>query len=362
MNKLWHKTAISLSVIVALSGCNQQTPAVESGPSNALNVQVIQLEDEATRSKKQFSGLVKAHQEVSLSFRVPGTIETIAIKAGDRVEKGQLIAQLDDHDYQVALQELEAKMLEAQSAHKLANAELKRVQQATLDDAIAQVNLDRAISGYERSLSAIKVVEKNIQRAKDTLRYTQLKAPYDGVIGRVDFEAYEQTLPGVAIATLQDSDQYEIEVDVPESLIHHFQLGQTGEVSWYQSPTSLDAVVTEIGPTPHLIKQTYPVTYRINQQHQDLFVGKSVSLSASITQPTSAHCIPYSALSGEGQSLHINVVRDHSIEQVPVKLQFIDASQACIKGNLNLGENVVVSGTHYLSQGDQVAQMIVRNQ
>lgn len=93
-------------------------------------------------------------------FRVPGTINNIAVKAGDSVVKGQLIAQLDDHDYQVVLQELEAKMLEAQSAHKLAKAELQRVQQAAQDDAIAQVNLDRAISGYERSQSAIKVVKK----------------------------------------------------------------------------------------------------------------------------------------------------------------------------------------------------------
>ncbi|MCV5276044.1 hypothetical protein OFC49_35485, partial [Escherichia coli] len=76
-------------------------------------------------------------------------------------------------------------MLEAQSAHKLAKAELKRVKQATSDDAIASVNLDRAISSYERSLSAVKVVEKNIQRAKDALRYTTLRAPFTGIVADV---------------------------------------------------------------------------------------------------------------------------------------------------------------------------------
>ncbi|MCV6037316.1 HlyD family secretion protein, partial [Escherichia coli] len=85
------------------------------------------------------------------------------VNKGSVVEKGQVIATLDKHDYQVSLEELQARMLEAQSAHKLAKAELKRVKQATSDDAIASVNLDRAISSYERSLSAVKVVEKNIQ-------------------------------------------------------------------------------------------------------------------------------------------------------------------------------------------------------
>ncbi|MCV5664160.1 biotin/lipoyl-binding protein, partial [Escherichia coli] len=86
-------------------------------------------------------------------FRVPGTVESVFVNKGSVVEKGQVIATLDKHDYQVSLEELQARMLEAQSAHKLAKAELKRVKQATSDDAIASVNLDRAISSYERSLS-----------------------------------------------------------------------------------------------------------------------------------------------------------------------------------------------------------------
>ncbi|CAH0529000.1 efflux RND transporter periplasmic adaptor subunit [Vibrio hippocampi] len=362
MNKFWYKTTLTMGVIVSLSGCNQQTAEMESAPVSQTKVQVIQLGDLAATSQKHFSGVVKPHEKVDLSFRVPGTINNIAVKAGDSVVKGQLIAQLDDHDYQVVLQELEAKMLEAQSAHKLAKAELQRVQQAAQDDAIAQVNLDRAISGYERSQSAIKVVEKNIQRAKDTLAYTHLYAPYDGVVGRVNFDTYEQTLAGVAVATIQDNKEFEIEVDVPESLIHHFEMGQTGTVSWYQSDVKLDATVAEIAPLPHLIKQTYPVTYRITQTDDRLFSGKSVSLTADIAQPVSAHCIPYSAIAGDDQSMHINVVRYQHIEQVPVELEFIDAYQACVFGDLKAGEHIVVSGTHYLSPGDMVEQMIVRAQ
>ncbi|MCC4820996.1 biotin/lipoyl-binding protein, partial [Vibrio lentus] len=90
-------------------------------------------------------------------FRVPGTIQKMMVSVGDSVKKGQPLAQLDPHDYQVALEELQARALEAKSAHKLAKSELVRVKQAIADNAIADVNLDRAISGYERSEAAVKV-------------------------------------------------------------------------------------------------------------------------------------------------------------------------------------------------------------
>ncbi|ETX83917.1 hlyD secretion family protein, partial [Vibrio parahaemolyticus EKP-028] len=163
------KTAALSTIALSLLGCNQAQPQVEE-PSASRPVQVIEVNERNEELNKSFSGIVKAKETASLSFRVPGTVESVFVNKGSVVEKGQVIATLDKHDYQVSLEELQARMLEAQSAHKLAKAELKRVKQATSDDAIASVNLDRAISSYERSLSAVKVVEKNIQRAKDALR------------------------------------------------------------------------------------------------------------------------------------------------------------------------------------------------
>ena len=71
-------------------------------------------------------------------------MESVFVNKGSVVEKGQVIATLDKHDYQVSLEELQARMLEAQSAHKLAKAELKRVKQATSDDEQKKASLDKA--------------------------------------------------------------------------------------------------------------------------------------------------------------------------------------------------------------------------
>lgn len=358
MNRISTLT-LACSVALGLSGCNQ-AQVEQTTPVVQTKLQVIQLSESQGQTAKHFSGLVTAQEQAALAFRVPGTIEKMLVAEGKKVTKGQLIARLDPHDYQVVLEELEAKMLEAQSAHKLAKAELKRVKQATQDDAIASVNLDRAISGYERSLSAIKVVEKNIQRAQDTLAYTELKAPFDGVIGRVDFEQHEQVLPGIAVATLQDNRQLEVEIDVPETLIEAFEVGQISSVSWYQSEHVLNAYVTEIAPLPHLIKQTYTVTYRIEKGSAQLFPGKSVSISTHIGNSQQSYCIPYSALVGSKEQMHVNLVRDNRVVGLPVELASLDAYQACIKGELNADDYVVVSGSQYLSNGQRADDIVIR--
>lgn len=159
------KTAALSTIALSLLGCNQAQPQVEE-PSASRPVQVIEVNERNEELNKSFSGIVKAKETASLSFRVPGTVESVFVNKGSVVEKGQVIATLDKHDYQVSLEELQARMLEAQSAHKLAKAELKRVKQATSDDAIASVNLDRAISSYNVASLPSKWLRKtsNVQK------------------------------------------------------------------------------------------------------------------------------------------------------------------------------------------------------
>lgn len=218
------------------------------------------------------------------------------------------------------------------------------------------------MSGYERSLSAIKVVDKNIQRAKDMLSYTFLSAPFDGVITHVAFEQYEQAIPGIALVTLQDNSKLEVEVDVPENLIGQFELGQKGTIAWHGSTQSFDALVSEIAPTPHLMKQTYTVTYTIDNSNAGLFPGKAVTLTTQIGTPNSAYCMPYSAIVEKQNDMFINIIKNKKVVSTPISVESFKAEQACVKGAVKSGDFVVVSGSHHLSDGDTANNLVTRKQ
>ncbi|KXI23396.1 efflux RND transporter periplasmic adaptor subunit [Photobacterium sanguinicancri] len=352
------KTTLA-ALLVSLTGCNQSISSIPVTKAERP-VQVIELQTAQPTTQKYFSGVVQSQEQAALAFRVPGTITNIWVKKGDVVTKGQALAQLDPHDYQVALEELQARMLEARSAHKLAKAELKRVKQATQDDAIANVNLDRAISGYERSLSAVKVVEKNIQRATDTLSYTTLTAPFNGVIGDITLDSFEQVLPGRAVLTLQQNNRLEVEIDVPESLIAKFELNQIAALSWFQSDKSLLATVSEITTTPNLIKQTYTVTLTLDDYDPELFPGKTVTVSTPLSLSDSDYCLPYSALIGNKEDMHVHLIRNNLIARESVDLQSLDAYSACVTGNFVADDYVVISGSSYLTPGDNAPTLIIK--
>jgi len=353
------------SLLIILPGCEK--PAQIEAPSEPVDyrVQVVQLKSASERSQKVFTGKLQSTKSAAVSFRVPGTLQKILVKTGDTVKKGQLLAELDPHDYKVALEELEARALEAKSALKLAKIELARVQQAIDDNAIASVNLDRAISGFERSEAAVKVVDQNIRRAQDTINYTQLRAPFNGVIARSNYDQFEQILPGVEAFTVHEPTQLEVSVDVPENLIHQFEHHQKAEISWYNSATKLTGLATEIGSLPHPIKQTYTVTFNVDalsllEKEMHVLPGKAVTLTTQLGELSSDFCLPYSAIVGNASAQHVYTVVNKKTVQKEVKITALAADTACVEADLNANDYVVVSGAAYLKPNQSIASMQVK--
>ncbi|NVN83328.1 efflux RND transporter periplasmic adaptor subunit [Vibrio sp. Scap16] len=364
-----YRYSLLAATLLPLIGCNQSVSTESAADSTKVTeerpIQVVQLESKPQQASKAFTGKLQSVETAGVAFRVPGTIQELLVKTGDSVKKGQAIAQLDPHDYQVALEELQARALEAKSAHKLAKAELARVKQAIDDNAIADVNLDRAISGYERSEAAVKVVEQNIRRAKDSVRYTRLLAPFDGVVASSNFDQYEQVLPGVSVFTIHKPEQLEVTIDVPENLIHQFKAEQQATISWYHAKKSITGHATEISTLPHPIKQTYSVTYRLDDlAHGDtlsLLPGKAVTLTTQLGESSDNFCLPYSSIVNQSGNEQVFTIKNSQAISVPVNVASFGKNTACVESELHNGDYVVVSGAQYVEEGQHFSSIQVKD-
>lgn len=125
----------------------------------------------------QYPGKVKAAQDISLAFRVSGTIQKIHVKDGARVQAGQLLAELDPTDYQVQLDATEAE-------YKQVKAEAERVMALYKDNGTTPSTNDKAVYG-------LKQITAKYQHHKDQLYYTRLYAPFNGYIQKRLFETHE---------------------------------------------------------------------------------------------------------------------------------------------------------------------------
>ena len=146
-NKFTKLTQIALLVAVA-SGCSNEAK-VEIKPTQP--VAVITLGESYFNHDLRFSGVLEAQEKARLAFRVAGTLIEINVAQGEHVEKGQVIARLDPHDYQVRVAELEGRLTEANASHDQAKNEFNRTQIAINGNAISDIILDRAKTGLTRA-------------------------------------------------------------------------------------------------------------------------------------------------------------------------------------------------------------------
>lgn len=335
-----------------LTGCDSASERTNTATSRPVNV--VELSQQDNFQALRFSGVVKSHQTASLAFRVPGTVEEILVNEGDHVKKGQVIAKLDPHDFQVNVNELNARLNEAKAAHKLAKIELHRTRQAAADRAIASVNLDRAVSAQSRAAASVEMLQQSLKKAQDALNYTSLKAPFDGVIGQRFVDEHEQTAPGIPTMSLHQPDSLEVVVDVPEKQIGQFKTKLQGQVVWYGNTEDVQAHVTEIATLPDPLKRTYEVTFKLDQKPENLFPGKAVNVELQAHQEATTYCIPASAVKSlDGKNKIVKVV-DMKAVHVPVDVIEVRENDICVEGDIQFGDKVVTSGSNFLKEGEEI--------
>ncbi|CAM4373746.1 efflux RND transporter periplasmic adaptor subunit [Vibrio agarivorans] len=349
-------TLVAIAVAGILVGCSDE--AVTAADKTPRPVNVIELGHHDNSYQQYFAGRLESVDEANVAFRVPGTVEEIYVATGDVVSKGDKLAQLDSHDYQVALMELQARLSEAESAFRLANSELRRVKQAISENAIAKVNLDRARSGYERSKAAVDVVKQNIKKAEDAIRYTTLVSPFDGVVGQQNTEQFEQVLPGVPVFQIHKPSKLQAVVDVPESLINRFGYGQNAQISWHGAEDKISAKTSEISTVPHPIKQTYSVVFELASNDASVLPGKAVIVEAEFANPSGVYCLPYSSMTKRNDFQNVFVVDNGKAVLKTVEVQHLLGDDICVTGALDAGDQVIISGVGTMKSGQAVGEII----
>ena len=187
-------TGISL---ILLSSCAQR--AREAKGHQTVKIDTIVSADKQTFL--QFPGKVKAAQDISLAFRVSGTISKIHVKDGARVQEGQLLAELDPTDYQVQLDATEAE-------YQQIKAEAERVMALYKDNGTTPNANDKAVYG-------LKQITAKYKHHKDQLAYTQLYAPFNGYVQKRLFEAHETIGAGMPVLSMISSGTPEVEINLP---------------------------------------------------------------------------------------------------------------------------------------------------
>ena len=183
---------ISLILIVVLTitlfySCGDKEPEKQI----IRPVRYSQVYSTGGSRERTFTGVAQAGIESRLSFKVPGTVKILSVKVGDKVNYGQLLAQLDKNDYELQVQQAQAALSQATSQARNASSTFNRVRSLYESSSTSKSEYDGARTSKESAEAAVRTTEKQLEIAQLQLSYTQLKAPASGAIAAVNTEVNE---------------------------------------------------------------------------------------------------------------------------------------------------------------------------
>lgn len=195
-----------IAALLMLGGCgSKEEPAssvVTAASPTAAPVAVVEVEPAQVPVRVEVTGQVTPVFQAMLSSRIQGTIDTLSVREGARVSKGQILLQLDNRDIQADLARASAEV-------ENAKAQLDRMKTLYGQDAVSKQEMENATRSY-------KVAEANRKAVLAQLSYTVVKAPFDGVITEKKVEAGELASPGQSLLKMEDPLHLRLEATVAE--------------------------------------------------------------------------------------------------------------------------------------------------
>ncbi len=332
---------ISLAVFV-LAGCNGNQKQAEK-IIRSVKLETVTSADSVL--EKSFPGSIKEAGEINLAFRVAGPIAQIAVKEGDFVQAGQLIARMDSRDYEIQLQA-------AQAQYDQVKAEVDRVEELYKRQSVADNDYDKAKTG-ERMVSA------QLKHAKDQLNDTRLLAPSSGYIQKVNFRVNELIDAGMPVATLLDVGHYQVEVDIPVSLyLLKDDIISFSAVQPFMPGKTFDLKLLSFSKKANQ-NQLYKLQLALGSgARSDLSPGMDVQVNIRYHNNSGPQsCIPLTALFTRDEKSFVWIYQPDSQtvvsrEVVPGKLA--QKGRIRIDSGLKPGDQVVVAGVGMLDENQKV--------
>ena len=334
-----------LCVLIAGSlsfvGCGEsKSKPVSREGASLLSVDAILLKPQLLKNQIFTTGTLLANEEVELRPEIAGRVIGVYFKEGSRITKGELMLKINDREL---LAEQKGKALE----EKLASDEELRKRQLFEAKVISQEE-------YDKSLNALKLIQAEKEVIESQLAKTEIRAPFDGVVGLRYVSEGGYVTPSMLAATMQDLDPMKVEFSVPEKYSKHLKNGLEVLVQVGDSPDifkgTVYAVESKIDPGTRTIR----TRARIPNPAQLLVPGSFAKVEITLEEILDAIVIPTSAVIPEISGEKVFLCDNGKARSVKVETGIRTEQNIQITQGLAIADTLITTGLLQLSEGKAV--------
>ena len=320
-------------------------------------VKVLTISGGALNVEGEYSAEVRSRVESRLGFRVAGKLVQRSAEQGQRVTAGQVLAQIDAQDYQLAAQAALAQVSAAQSQRDLAAADFKRFEALKAQNFISGAELERRDAALKAADAALNQAKAQAQAQTNQAGYARLMASHAGVITGVDAEVGQVVSAGQPVLRLAHDGPRDAVFAVSEQMAMALKLGQTMQATLASTGQALQGKVRELAASADPVTRTYAVKLALDASER-LPLGATVNVLATglLGSQSAVIKLPTSALRQEGQGTVVWLLEEASmtVNTQAVQVGRVDGNEVVITSGLKPGQKVVSAGVHVLSPGQKV--------
>jgi membrane fusion protein (multidrug efflux system) len=333
-----------LILLTGIAGCGEGN-GKQSSPAGARQAVATQVEAFLVRpqpleNKIQTTGSLLANEEVELRPEVSGRVIGVHFGEGKRVRRGDLMLQIND-------QELTAQLNRKEYEEKLAADEEERKRHLHEINGISEEE-------YEKSLYLLKMVQSEREVIESQLRKTQIRAPFDGVVGLRHVSDGGYVTPSMLVATMQDLDPMKVEFSIPEKYARQIAAGVRVAVTVGESSEPRDGTVYAVDARIDPGTRTIKARATVPNSDEALIPGAFAHVEITLETIPDAIVVPAGAIIPEINGEKVFICINGLARSVSVQTGLRLDRDIQITDGLAPNDTLIVSGLLQLGEGKPI--------
>ena len=367
--KIWKKARLAAVAILALLGlgaartmvgraATDERLAAQSLENRKVYVNVVTPTVSKNSGALTLPANLRGETESTIYARVSGYVRNWRADIGARVEKGELLAELDTPELDQQLAQNIAQRDQARANVVLAKVALERWDRLFKQDSVAKQALDEHQNAYDTAVAQLAAAEANVRQLQQMTDFKRVVAPFAGVVTQRNVDIGNLITAGgagVALFTLAKTDPLRVTIDLPQAYVQSVKLGDKVSITQAELPgQTFMAEVSHVAGAIDLTTRSRRIVLTLANPEGRLLPGAyvQVSLPLAAKAPLS---IPANTLLFRAEGPHVAIVDGEGRARLrPVKIANDQGAVLQIGSGLAADDRVIVNPSDSLADGDAV--------
>ena len=255
--------------LMALAIATILTTGCASEPQSAPQETAVSVETYLPTSSESgnlsVSGVLSSKSSASISTRMMAYVDKIYVGIGDPVQKGQLLVRLNANELLARKAQVQAQITEAELATRNAQRDYQRFETLHRQESVSDKELENMQLNKISMESKLQMAQQALKEVEAMLSYTQIKAPFSGVVTQKMADEGNMAQPGMPLLAIEQPGAMEINATIPENYIGQVHVGDSVNVEFKSIGQHLGGRVSELSPSSALSGGQYAMKIALDK-------------------------------------------------------------------------------------------------